>query len=158
MDEVLSRDIPELMKLLPQEDAARFREHQQAMEVNPFAQDPDRTELHSGWAVTTAMKARFDNEFFSLELGADDKASGGACKKVFMKSRLDQAKLRTIWDLADIDRYTHTHAHTHTEGRGGWRGGTRQHPPTPHQLRVRPPPRDRIAFVCAASLPSDSCG
>jgi EH domain-containing protein 1 len=104
MDEVLSRDIPNLMKLLPQEDAARFREHQQAMEVNPFAQDPDRTELHSSWAITTAMKGRYDNEFFSLELGADDKASGAACKKVFLKSRLDQAKLRVIWDLADIDK------------------------------------------------------
>lgn len=103
MDEVLSRDIPALMRLLPQEDAAKFQEHAQPMEVNPFAQDPDRTEIHSGWSVTQAMKGRYDNEFFSLDL-TGDKASGSACKKVFLKSRLDQSKLRIIWDLADIDK------------------------------------------------------
>ena len=74
------------------------------MDVNPFAADPDRLELSTGWAITTTMKARFDNEFFALELGAGEKASGGACKKVFLKSKIDPSKLRGVWDLADIDR------------------------------------------------------
>ena len=56
------------------------------------------------WSITSYVKLRYDNEFFALELGSDDKASGAACKKVFLKSKLEQKNLRTIWDLADIDR------------------------------------------------------
>lgn len=104
MDEVLSKDIPALMRLLPQEDAAKFKEYKQEMEVNPFAPDPDREEVQSGWAISTAVKRRYDNEFYSLELGPDNKASGSACKKIFLRSGLEQGKLRVIWDLADIDK------------------------------------------------------
>jgi hypothetical protein len=46
------------------------------------------------------MKRKYDNEFFALELGEGEKASGAACKKVFLKSKLDPSKLRIIWDLA----------------------------------------------------------
>lgn len=104
LDEVLSKDIPHLMRMLPQEDAAKFKEYKAELDVNPFAPDPDRAELHSGWAVGTADKRRYDNEFFALELGPGDKASGAACKKVLMRSKLPQQVLRSIWDMADIDK------------------------------------------------------
>ena len=71
----------------------------QQMEVNPFAPDPDRDEIHSSWAISTAMKKRYDNEFFALDLGPDEKASGAAAKKYFLKSKLDAKVLRVIWDL-----------------------------------------------------------
>ena len=52
MDEVLSKDIPNLMKLLPQEDAAKFREHQQAMEVNPFGKgETTHTHTHTNTRI-----------------------------------------------------------------------------------------------------------
>jgi EH domain-containing protein 1 len=104
MEEVLSRDIPALMRKLPQEDAAKFREYKQEQEVNPFAADPDREEVQEGWAITQAMKQRFDVEFYALDLGPDNKASGAACKGVLLKSKLAPAQLRVIWDLADIDK------------------------------------------------------
>lgn len=170
MEEVLSRDIPALMRHLPQEDAAKFKgsatrsaarrhrcrcmrarerrrckdrqdrqtradapfffifffsaapvfpliprssEHVQQMEVNPFAPDPDREEIHSGWAISTAMKKRYDNEFFALDLGPDEKASGAAAKKYFLKSKLDAKVLRVIWDL-----YAHAEAHSTSQHSG----------------------------------------
>jgi EH domain-containing protein 1 len=106
MDDVLSRDIPALMRLLPQEDAAKFAAHlrESQMDVNPFAEDPDFEQVASGWAITTAMKKRYDNDFYALDLAEGERATGAACKKVFLKSKLDPKQLRIVWDLADIDR------------------------------------------------------
>jgi len=108
MDEVLSRDIPGLMRRLPLDshdgDAAKFKEYREAVEVNPFASDPDREIVHAGWTITAAMKRRYDNEFFALDLGPDEKASGASCRKLFLKSKVDPSKLRVIWDLSDIDK------------------------------------------------------
>lgn len=102
MEEVLSHDIPALMKFLPGAEEYKFAERKDL--ENPFADNPDQAPVQSGWRISYALKRQYDNEFFSLNVSNDNKISGGEAKKAFLKSKLPTTSLRQIWDLADIDK------------------------------------------------------
>lgn len=109
LDEVLSNDIPEIMNMLPKPQETE--DHQEEAD-NPFAE----VQLEKGvatWKITQAHKAECDNVFATLKqmngkvltliFMYNLQASGSAVREVLMRSDLEVADLRKIWDLADID-------------------------------------------------------
>jgi len=108
LDEVISRDVPLLMKQLPGEnmrsDAKESGDRPDLF--NPFADNPDNAAVHGSWVVTHSMKADFDNKFYQLKLsdGATPKVSGANCKDALLASGLEPKMLRQLWDLSDIDK------------------------------------------------------
>lgn len=115
MDDVLGYDIPNLMKLLPAVEAEQKRIAAEGRsngkfggpsegEVNPFLAGEDDLPVGVSWAISRGMKTRYDNEFQSLDLSADNKVSGANAKKVLLKTKLEPKLLKIVWDLADIDK------------------------------------------------------
>lgn len=112
MDDVLGYDIPRLMKDLPGAEAMMKQQvaKQKAAEgfqeeaENPFAVKPEDEQPTASWAITRAMKSRYDNEFFALDLSADNRVSGANAKKVLLKSKLEPKLLKVVWDLSDLDK------------------------------------------------------
>ena len=115
MDEVLGYDIPNLMKMLPAVEAEQKRVAAEGRmngkfggpsegEINPFGVSEDDAPVNTGWAISRAQKQRSDNEFFALDLSADNKVSGGNAKKVLLKTKLEPKLLKIVWDLSDIDK------------------------------------------------------
>lgn len=102
LDEVLARDIPEIMNMLPKPSEGQGEKDEEEEGDNPFAE----VQLEKGtatWRITAAHKAECDNVFSTLKQN-NGKASGSAVKAVLMKSDLEMNDLRKIWELADIDK------------------------------------------------------
>lgn len=111
IDEALSVDIPRILKMIPDAeehlrqmtqlyDAAQ---RQNDPSFNPFAFNADRAEVQSNWDISQAFKNKCDNEFYSLDPGADGKLPGSKAKTAFQRSALSNVQLRQIWSLADMD-------------------------------------------------------
>ena len=100
LDEVLARDIPEIMNMLPKPSDAEEGKEEDDEGENPFAE----VQLVKGtatWRITAAHKAECDNVFSTLKQN-NGKASGSAVKAVLMKSDLEMNDLRKIWTLASL--------------------------------------------------------
>ena len=115
MDDVLGYDIPNLMKQLPAVEAEQKRIAAEGRsngkfggpsegEVNPFTVGEDDLPVGTSWAISRPQKQRFDNEFNSLDLSADNKVSGANAKRVLLKTKLEPKLLKIVWDLSDIDK------------------------------------------------------
>jgi len=103
IDQVLHKEVPRLMKMLPGEnDAVSGTGGKSAF--NPFANselaeaslDPTKR-----WVVNAAEKKSSDNEFFTMSL-QKGQASGTQCRQMMMQSGLSNEVLASIWGLADI--------------------------------------------------------
>jgi hypothetical protein len=55
------------------------------------------------WQIDSALKAKYDNVFHSLN-PQRGRLTGAAARPVLMQSGLPTDKLRQVWELADIDR------------------------------------------------------
>ena len=102
LDEVLARDIPEIMNMLPKPSDAEEGKEEDDEGENPFA-EVQLVKGTAAWRITAAHKAECDNVFSTLKQN-NGKASGSAVKAVLMKSDLEMNDLRKIWELADIDK------------------------------------------------------
>jgi GTPase SAR1 family protein len=103
IDQVLHKEVPRMMKMLPGEnDAVSGTGGKSAF--NPFANselaeaslDPTKR-----WVVNAAEKKSSDNEFFTMSL-QKGQASGTQCRQMMMQSGLSNEVLASIWGLADI--------------------------------------------------------
>jgi hypothetical protein len=111
MDDVLAFDIPNLMRILPgAEEKQKLAEIAAVRQLgvegadNPFKLTEDTAPVNATWAISRAMKTRYDNEFYALDLTTDNKVQGKDAKKILLKSKLDPSLLKRIWDLADLDK------------------------------------------------------
>lgn len=96
MDEVLSRDLTELLSRFPKEGDAKIPG---ALSGNP-ADDPNL------WVLSEKNKARHEQAFKSA--GPEDgKLSGAAAKNILLGTGLNNDTLKRIWYLADIDKDGH---------------------------------------------------
>jgi len=103
MDQVLSVDIPKLMKLLPTADDKTDDYEAGGVVSNPFIVDPSKVDVGGSWAIDGPRKKQYDNTFFSLEGLINGKLPGGKARDVLLASRLGPDVLRQIWDLSDLD-------------------------------------------------------
>jgi EH domain-containing protein 1 len=87
MDEVLATDIPKLMKMFPEESAAR--------KVADRAVD--------GWLVTPVRQQRYGEMFDKLPKNDAGLVTGDAAKPILVKSGLSFDLLGQIWQHADND-------------------------------------------------------
>lgn len=114
LDEIISKDIPLLMKQLPSEQAKENKAQMGARAdlYNPFADNLDKASVGATWAVDKTKKASYDNKFYQLTLSEDGvpKVSGANARGCLLASGLDSGMLRKIWDLSDIDRDGHLDA------------------------------------------------
>jgi len=109
-DRVLTVDIPNLMKQLPNFSGTTNDQsggHKGSTSAaNPFAaQQANNAKIDPSkkWAVSGTQKAKYDTKFYSLSLQAG-KASGQQVMNIMLQSQLSKDVLRKIWDLADIDQ------------------------------------------------------
>jgi len=107
-DRVLTVEIPKLMKELPNytDNADDSKSNTNGGAANPFAQQSDASAKIDGgkkWAVSGVQKAKFDTEFYQLQLQSG-KASGQQVMNVMLQSGLQRDTLKKIWDLSDIDQ------------------------------------------------------
>ena len=108
MDEVLSEDLPKLMRLFPQGNPT-LPNHLR----NPFADYISTVGAgvtESGhdigpdpWLWDNVDRSRYMIQFQSLN-PVDGKISGGAAKPALMETQLPVADLGTIWGLADLTK------------------------------------------------------
>lgn len=115
MDEVLGRDIPRLLKQIP--NYKKLQSAATGNAENPFDQDSeakvDQANVPSGgdlrqqaWIITGALKSKYDNYFFRLS-GGQEKISGATARPIMLESGLSDAQLWKIWQLGDIDSDGH---------------------------------------------------
>lgn len=133
MDQVLGRDVPELMARFPPEREERVRAAAQpaaapsittiggggaAMPAArpPVAATPQQNPFDlafstaapapaagPAWAVTDAQRTKYAALF--QQCGpVDGKVGGEAAREVLLKSRLDYETLGKVWNLSDIDQ------------------------------------------------------
>lgn len=109
-DKVLTHNIPNLMKQLPNFSGTTNDQsggHKGSTSAaNPFAaQQANNAKIDPSkkWAVSGTQKAKYDTKFYSLSLQAG-KASGQQVMNIMLQSQLSKDVLRKIWDLADIDQ------------------------------------------------------
>lgn len=88
MEEVLATNIPQLMKMFPEESAA--------------LKTQDRSV--DGWLVTPVRQQRYGQLFDSLVKTPEGMVTGDACKAILVKSGLPFDQLGRIWELADFDK------------------------------------------------------
>jgi len=125
LDKVLSKDIPALMDALPNENdsaevlnmkfaAQNMEENHSEVPINsshkfadnvkgklnPFG--PDEDDEDDYWALQDEADF-YRNKFQSLN-PKNGFIDGATAKKVLLESNLSKSQLRTIWNLADIDR------------------------------------------------------
>eukprot|EP00753_Platysulcus_tardus_P010756 PLAT3024.1.p1 GENE.PLAT3024.1~~PLAT3024.1.p1 ORF type:complete len:655 (-),score=279.59 PLAT3024.1:103-2067(-) len=96
MDEVLLRDIPELLKLVPQ--ARPDVDDGDEEEKNPFGAEPSSRGL-----ISEEERERYEAQFARLK-PVDGRISGAAAKPVLVATGLGTAALRTVWKQSDIDK------------------------------------------------------
>ncbi|DAZ97270.1 TPA: hypothetical protein N0F65_009321 [Lagenidium giganteum] len=97
IEELLSKDIPKLMSMLPKRDGSSANNVDAAAGYNPFATPA------TGWELQ-ARKHEFDAVFKTLRVDAAGRASGAVCMGPLQATGCPQETLRAIWDLADIDK------------------------------------------------------
>lgn len=101
MEQVLSVDIPQLMKLVPASSELDALGFSQGSIMNPFADE--NLSVANAWEVNEADKRRFDTMFYEQPLDGE-KMTGNVAKGIFMRSGLPVEALKQIWTLADIAR------------------------------------------------------
>ena len=116
LDNMLARDIPRLMAMIPQEEALDTSSSSKTVKGgaftvshstnNPFASGAS-VGLSigagaSGWVVDE-FKPKYDKIFESLGPSGDGKLAGAKAKKEMVKSKLPNTVLGRIWKLADVD-------------------------------------------------------
>jgi hypothetical protein len=102
MDDVLSVDLPKLMKNFPQGNPS-LPTH----ERNPFADYIEETGVDGPgkdpWQWDSVEKSKYSIHFQDLS-PVDGKLSGSVVKPVLMESELPVAELGLIWGLADLTK------------------------------------------------------
>lgn len=96
VDDLLSRDIPKLMSMLPKRES---REDAPGTPLNPFA--VAARELQ--WEVLP-KKQEFDAVFRTLKIDSMGRATGATCMAPLQSTGCPKDVLRQVWDLADIDK------------------------------------------------------
>lgn len=102
LDHVLSVEMPKLMKMLPSDVSYNGDDVVKSVK-NPFATDPTKVAVKTGWIIDGSTKARYDNEFYQLPLVGGMLQSKQAYD-VLMATGLPQPTLKVLWELADIDQ------------------------------------------------------
>jgi len=109
LEDMLTRDIPHLLKLLPQEQAAADAAElaQMGAQASPFAvmkvDGQSETSVFQGqWLVPPDVE-EYRAEFESLK-PAGGKISGQKAKGKLVESKLPSNVLHKIWTLADTDK------------------------------------------------------
>lgn len=103
IDNILTTGVPKLLSVVDygEETVGEV----EGLGVNPFAAANEQVVegARGDWVVTSNMKAKFDEHFFSLHL-TNGLAPGSQLKGVMMKSAkgLSNDVLAKIWDLSDI--------------------------------------------------------
>lgn len=113
LDEVLTVDFPNLMKLLPVDESRPDLNRdgndnfstttQDDVMHNPFAAGGLLQRVGAEWVVDSAHKNKYDTIFTNLVL-VENKVSGANVRDTLAKSGLPGAVLAKIWALADMDK------------------------------------------------------
>ena len=108
MEEVLSTDIPALMREMQHPQARRSDSDAdlQAQVMGTAGANPFGASEHvetASWLITAAKKAAYDNEFYSYR-PAQGKLTAARAKEVLFKSGLPRDSLFKVWKLSDIDK------------------------------------------------------
>ncbi|TMW59413.1 hypothetical protein Poli38472_004482 [Pythium oligandrum] len=98
IDDLLSKDIPKLMSSLPKRDK-QVEELLNLAGSNPFAIPTEEFE----WELTP-QKPEFDAIFKTLRTDSQGRATGAVCMAPLQATGCSQDKLKTIWDLSDVDK------------------------------------------------------
>lgn len=121
LDDVLSVDFPDLMRLLPTDESQQQNPDDADGENslsqlaangassfnddklhNPFAEGSVFAKVGVEWLVDSAHKAKYDNIFAGLTL-IEGKVSGANVRETLSKSNLGSQVLAKIWQLSDMD-------------------------------------------------------
>jgi len=104
IDDILKNGIPKLLSTVQFSESTQAKE--KGVGVNPFAvaDEPVVEGARGDWIINSTLKAKFDEQFFSLHL-TNGFAPGSQLKSVMMKNAegLSTDVLAAIWDLSDID-------------------------------------------------------
>jgi hypothetical protein len=100
MDDVLSNDIPKLMKQFPQEQSTPSNPYASA---NPF-EGGDDEDFSSPASISHDDRLRWADTFNGLNPGAEGKISGGKARPVMVESGLPKEVLSKVWTLSDNDK------------------------------------------------------
>mmetsp|Transcript_11539 Transcript_11539/g.28432 ORF Transcript_11539/g.28432 Transcript_11539/m.28432 type:complete len:554 (-) Transcript_11539:344-2005(-) len=109
LDKVLSKEIPALIKILPMvekqkaEAALASGEYDPEPGSNPFGAS-NTLSASEPWAITSAMKMKYDNVFNEQKLTSGGKLTGANAKPYMLKSCLPAETLGLIWELSDMDK------------------------------------------------------
>jgi len=110
LENVLSKEIPALMKILPmvekQKAQAAQDEGNEVVEPgsNPFGAGAGLSSAQEPWAITGPMKLKYDNMFNEQKLTSGGKLTGPNAKPFMLKSCLPAEHLGLIWELSDMDK------------------------------------------------------
>uniref|UniRef100_A0A6U3C2T6 Calmodulin n=1 Tax=Lotharella globosa TaxID=91324 RepID=A0A6U3C2T6_9EUKA len=108
LDNVLAKEIPSLMKILPMVEQQRQQAAEKESEAPVSSSNPFGPSQSTGsgvpWAVTAQMKVKYDNMFNELKLTSGGKLTGGNARDFMLKSCLPQETLGMIWELSDMDK------------------------------------------------------
>lgn len=97
IDDLLSKDIPKLMSLLP-------KQSQTMVDLNPIASNPfDTANKATEWEIQP-YKAEFDTIFKTLRIDAMGRASGQVCMAPLQATGCPQETLKAVWELSDVDK------------------------------------------------------
>jgi hypothetical protein len=99
IDDLLSKDIPKLMSLLPKREGNKSDPLATLDGTNPFAMPSDVYE----WEVAP-HKAEYDAVFKTLRVDATGRATGAVCMAPLQATGCPQETLKAIWDLSDVDK------------------------------------------------------
>ncbi|KAF4703465.1 hypothetical protein FOZ63_031631 [Perkinsus olseni] len=107
IDEILSNDIPALLKMIPRErDAMELPDIFKAGIANPGEASPWADDFGAvSWLSAPPDISEYMTLFESLGPDpADGKITGAQAKQEMLKSKLPSGVLHKIWNLADVDR------------------------------------------------------
>eukprot|EP01105_Mastigella_eilhardi_P010128 TRINITY_DN2371_c0_g1_i1.p1 TRINITY_DN2371_c0_g1~~TRINITY_DN2371_c0_g1_i1.p1 ORF type:complete len:507 (-),score=167.34 TRINITY_DN2371_c0_g1_i1:109-1629(-) len=98
MDDVLSTDIPKLLKMFPMENMT-------AAETNPFEFQNNYEKSADTLGLKAEDKERYTNLFRSLPLTANGRAGGVDVKRIMMESNLPKDILSKVWVMCDRGKH-----------------------------------------------------
>jgi len=101
LEDMLSKDMPKLMSMVPSEMADDEAESKDNV-LNPFLFRNDTAMQAVTWAIKGGQKTSFGVEFASLPQ-TTGKVSGQDCMTPFLKLGLQKDMLSAIWAHADMD-------------------------------------------------------
>jgi len=106
IDDILTNGIPKLLSSI-QYGTDESKANEEGVGFNPFEVDegPKVQAARGDWVVNSTLKAKFDEEFYSLQL-TNGYAPGSQLKGVMLNKAagLSNDVLAKIWDLSDIDK------------------------------------------------------